>query len=205
MLKYQVPFCGSGVFTHIIIEYLFNVFKNYFPEDNDIHLLEHIIHNNIFSWDIHSDSIQICQNRIKNIFNINPINVCIKNTLLQKNDFDIIIGNPPYGNLLSEDLKREINSSFDNIAIDFTEWANNSTNKTNEVSLILPHVISSSKKYSSWKNSLYQNQKLYMYIELDNTLDNQMKNDIYFFNKKENNHVQHFDLNNSNTFHLQSN
>lgn len=190
-IKILDPCCGSGNFTQIIIEYLLNIFKNTFKESNEKDLLLHIIENNIYSWDVNEEAIYICQNRIKNIFNIEPIHILTKNTLLENNSFDIIIGNPPYGDLLSNELKSQINSSFDNIALDFIEWCNHSINQNGEVCLIVPHSFSRSKNYESWRENLYKNRNLYMCVDVGNPFpDVRLETIIFFFDKNDNNYIQ---------------
>lgn len=181
------PCCKSGTFTQIIIEYLLVAFKKLHPQKNQQELLTQIIQNNIHSWDSDKEALTICQNRIKNIFNVEPILVKHINPLLENKKFDIIIGNPYYGNLLSEELKNAINSPYNEIVLDIMDWSYKSINDTGEICFIVPHNITFLKSCEAWRKSIHDNCSLHTLIDIDISFQNMIEDNVILgFNKIDN-------------------
>ena len=112
------PACGSGIFLLSLIDTIFSLIeKTYSPDDKS--RLKHKVIKNIRAFDINLISVRLSILKIlkrilrdgfsdlKNLFKILEDNVSLKNVIANPplKKFDIIVGNPPYGNLLDEDLK----------------------------------------------------------------------------------------------------
>lgn len=178
------PCCGSGNFTQILIEYLLIKFIKIFPDKNKEELLTYIINNNIHSWDVDNNALLICRNRIKNIFNIEPILIHNINPLLKNNKFDIIIGNLLYGDFLSEKFKKDINTQYDNIICDLLDWSYNSINETGEICIIIPHELSYLTNFALWRKKTFTNLSLHNVVDIDSSfLHIKQDNIILFLNK----------------------
>lgn len=101
------PSCGIGNFIIPLYNYLVSIYSNNLiaiNKQNGINLKEkditrHIIENNIFGYDINTESIKALLIDLYSISGyINVKNVIAKDYLLDEIDleFNIIIGNPPY-------------------------------------------------------------------------------------------------------------
>ncbi|MFX0186296.1 MAG: class I SAM-dependent DNA methyltransferase [Candidatus Hodarchaeota archaeon] len=117
------PSCGSGVFLLSAIDLVYNLLKKINPQ-LDSHIKTQIL-KNIYGFDINEYAIKLCLLKLfawfynKSNFNFSHTISILKSNLKVKNslktpilqNFDIIIGNPPYGNILTkfdkELLKKE--------------------------------------------------------------------------------------------------
>ena len=139
------PACGSGRFLEILAEFLFNIFRTLDKEESTYNLKKKIIENNIFGNDIEEESSIISKLRLLNWLNRqendNPgqfegdetikfkkleeliesnnlnFNISNKDFLLDYNrqNFDIIIGNPPYvenKKIIDSEYKNELVKKF---------------------------------------------------------------------------------------------
>ncbi|MBY8982989.1 MAG: Eco57I restriction-modification methylase domain-containing protein, partial [Candidatus Lokiarchaeota archaeon] len=119
------PTCGSGVFLYNSAIIIYKLLKNIYPNSSNSDLKINIV-KNIYGLDINPFSIDISKLKIykwvlnDNFNNINDIyyeinkNFQVLNSLttldwpksvFNKNQFDLIIGNPPYGNILNSEEK----------------------------------------------------------------------------------------------------
>jgi len=122
------PTCGSGVFLTCATNLLFEVLQKLGITKDPIEIKTQILRN-IYGLDINPYAIKLCSIKLlawlykgttfNNIENLNSIfsNLKIKNTLFStdwprklfyKKNFDIIVGNPPYGNILSKEEKNSL-------------------------------------------------------------------------------------------------
>ena len=194
-IKILDPFCGSGIFTQLLIEYLLIEFTPIFPNKTKKELLDLIINKHIFSWDYIQESINVCKTRILTTFNIQPNNVETKNTLLDLNFFDIIIGNLPYGDLLFNELKNDINSLNDNIGLDYINWGIQQLHDNGEICFISPTDISENKSYANWRKNIFNLKSLHTVIKLED--ENANKKIILGFNKEKNYTINIANFNNN--------
>lgn len=160
-----IPYCGSGAFTQLVIEYLLVQFKNLFPHESQDNLLKKIINNHIQSWDVNDSALAICKNRIYTLFGVEPI---LKNTstLLETTKFDVILGGLPRGNLLSDDFKINISSSYEEISLDFINWSLKSIHTNGEICLVVPEKLKDLVTYTTWRRNLYHNLNLHRFVQL---------------------------------------
>jgi len=112
------PACGSGVFLLIAVDIIFNLIKGINPEINDAEI-KSVIVKNIHGYDINEHSVKLSILKLVSwlgpiedavvlkIFSYLKKKIQIENSLFMKNEpkFDIIVGNPPYGNILTRTEK----------------------------------------------------------------------------------------------------
>jgi len=111
------PSCGSGVFLVNSAEIITNLFIRLKRETDDSEIIDKVI-KNINGYDLNENAIKICRlklyrwfferksnySELKSVFQLIEDNIKIKDSLTQPISlkFDIIIGNPPYGNILDQ-------------------------------------------------------------------------------------------------------
>ncbi|MFX0041739.1 MAG: Eco57I restriction-modification methylase domain-containing protein [Candidatus Hodarchaeota archaeon] len=115
------PACGSGNFLIIAAECLYELIRklNFEPQISDIKIK---ILKNLYGYDINEYAIKLCMIKLlawyfdesnSSFSEILPTlqsNLRIENIILNSNynKYDIIIGNPPYGNILNQNEKTSL-------------------------------------------------------------------------------------------------
>lgn len=163
-IKILVNYCGSGMITHIVIECLLIHFKTRYPAENNQTLLKKIINNHVVSWDVDNTCLDMTKNRIKNIFNIIPVTKHAT-TILENEQFDIILGHIPFGNLLSNEFKNSINSNYEDIALDFIDSSLQCIKNNGEIFYFVNAKIIFDKIYIDWRQEQYNNLTLHTVID----------------------------------------
>lgn len=109
------PSCGSGVFLLSAIDLVYNLIKKINPQLDHSHIKTQIL-KNIYGFDINEYAIKLCLLKLfawfynesnfdfSHTISILKSNLKVKNSLKTPilQNFDIIIGNPPYGNILTK-------------------------------------------------------------------------------------------------------
>ncbi|TFG11227.1 MAG: hypothetical protein EU531_11795, partial [Promethearchaeota archaeon] len=114
------PSCGSGAFLVNSAKIIANLFIKLKYETDDSEIIEKIIEN-INGYDLNENAVKLCRLKLyrwfferksndpkmKSVFQLIEDNIKIKDSLTQPISlkFDIIIGNPPYGNILDQHQK----------------------------------------------------------------------------------------------------
>ena len=111
-----------------------------------------------------------------NIISWNPFNTNVSSGWFEpflmfgiRDGFDIVIGNPPYGDLLKEDIKNRIkedyqNSTMTEIASPFLERGVNLLRDHGTLTYIITYAITFSKDFSKNRNQLRNNfREVYIY------------------------------------------
>jgi len=112
------PACGSGGFLLSAAEILYNTILKLNDNLSSIKTKNQIVHN-LFGYDINEIAINLCllklirwydtehETRIEKPIAILKSNLRLENSIINLNfpKFDIIIGNPPYGNILNQKEK----------------------------------------------------------------------------------------------------
>jgi len=125
LLKFSIfdPACGSGVFLMSATEEVFKLLRNLEPELDIAKIKLHIL-GNIFGSEINDYARKLCIMKLfrwayfKNsldyskIFAILNSNILLEDSLERKKSFryDLVIGNPPYGNILDKNQKERLKS-----------------------------------------------------------------------------------------------
>ena len=143
-LKICDPACGAGVFllnaAHILYDFILKL-----NPDLEEKIIKTQILKNLYGFDINNSAIKLCFLKLFNWFyneeysNIHQIitylhkNLTVENRIISKSKtkYDIILGNPPYGNILNENEKdvlkqegtfyKDIYCTFLSKAIDWSE------------------------------------------------------------------------------------
>jgi tRNA1(Val) A37 N6-methylase TrmN6 len=112
------PACGSGIFLLSLIDILFNLI-NKDPLSTDNKKVKDRIIKSISGFDINPISVKLTilkllkrilrdnTSDLKHYFKVLENNISIKNVIKHppSRKFDVIVGNPPYGNILDQELK----------------------------------------------------------------------------------------------------
>jgi hypothetical protein len=112
------PACGSGNFLLSAAEIIYNIIINLNYHSSNTLLKKQIL-SNLYGFDINEYAIKLCilkmlrwsnkeeNTRMENIISILKRNLKIQNSILNSKfpKCDIIIGNPPYGNILNQKEK----------------------------------------------------------------------------------------------------
>ncbi len=115
------PACGSGVFLLSLARLLFKILKNLCPNAKNIVVTNAII-NNLYGFDINENAVKLCILKLFDwVINVNDkidsdvffllnSRMIVTDSLFTKNGlkFEIIIGNPPYGNILDASKKNQL-------------------------------------------------------------------------------------------------
>lgn len=160
-IKILEPSCGSGNFLQILIEELQKETQKSYDS---------IVNNNIYCLDIDSKAIALSKERIKTLFDVELKNIFCEDALFfHQGQFDLIIGNPPYGNILSSNIKEKIHDKYHNIALNFLDHFFNLLNPNALLYFIVPHSFSRAGQGSLlWRKKIIENQSLHEIIDVGN-------------------------------------
>jgi len=117
------PACGSGVFLISAINEIYKIMRNLEPKLAIANLKLHILEN-IFGFEINDYARKLCimklfrwaytKNGLDNskIFSILKSTILLEDSLERKKSskYDLVIGNPPYGNILDKNQKDRLKS-----------------------------------------------------------------------------------------------
>jgi len=105
-IKILDPSCGEGSILFPVIKHVYNIFKNNLPTINKLHsiklkeemLINFIISNNIFGYDINTEMCDTLKEKLNKMTKNSKLNIFNEDFLFSKveDEIDIIIGNPPY-------------------------------------------------------------------------------------------------------------
>ena len=124
-IKICDPACGLGAFILSALEILFSLILKLNKEDQlEQHEIIQTLFENLYGFDINQSALNLCrlklyfwaiQNKILDLKKIHKIvssQISLRNSLfeLENQTFDIVIGNPPYGNIMREREKKALKS-----------------------------------------------------------------------------------------------
>jgi len=117
------PACGTGVFLLSAIKIIVGLLRTLEP-DYDFEKIKFHVYTNLFGSEINQNARKLCILKLFSLFNnrsnsydsellsILNSNITLKDSLVRNKDFkfDLIIGNPPYGNILDNKQKNKLKS-----------------------------------------------------------------------------------------------
>ncbi len=195
------PACGSGVFLIRCAKILFSILIK-LDSSIDINELKMKILNNLFGFDINEYAHKLCimklydwsfteeETNLMNSFSILNKNMQLKNSIISpiKQKFDIIIGNPPYGNILSKEekqiLKKE-NIFYHDIYCAFLLKSLNWSIGT--IGFLIPKSFLLRQGYIKFRNELLSQANINEIFDLGSNLFKKATNEvqIVIYGKKE--------------------
>ena len=210
-IKILDPACGSGIFLLSIANLLFNL-KNliylkleikpqYQSKDLIWRIKTEILTNNLYGMDIDKSAIKICE---MNLFNwlIKSIdkddlksgtlkdlklkfNLKEQNALLDikiKYKYDLIIGNPPYGNLLKPSEKENLKNTIiftNDVYCAFLIQALKLSNGI--IGFLIPKSFLLRQNYIDLRNYLLNNSIIYQITDLGSKIFKGVTNEVQIF------------------------
>lgn len=178
-IKILEPSVGTGNFVDVLIDEINKKTGKPYKK----------IVENISVIDVNNDSLTILKQRIVEKYDVEITNVFNEDALSNNtNEYDLIIGNPPYGNLLSKEYKEKNSDKYNNIALTFLSIFQNKLSDNGILYFIVPHSFSRSGSGSEiWRKEVKDNKSLYEIIDVGNPFfDITLEQIIVGLNKKEN-------------------
>jgi hypothetical protein len=202
LLKFSIfdPACGSGVFLMSATNEIYKLLCNIEPELDTAKIKLHILEN-IFGSEINDYARKLCimklfrwaysKNCLDNskIFSILNSNISLEDSLERKKSFkyDLVIGNPPYGNILDKNQKERLKSEdifYNDIYCAFLlkslEWAEGL------IGYLVPKSFLLRQGYISFRKKLLSRANLLKIYDIGPNLFAKATNEvqILFYEKK---------------------
>ena len=112
------PACGSGAFLLSSADVIFEIIKKIIPNSNNIEIKKKLL-KNLYGYDINEYAVELSILKlfqwyfkegitdVLDVFSQLKINIKSENSLMKSSlsKYDIIVGNPPYGNILNNHEK----------------------------------------------------------------------------------------------------
>lgn len=199
------PACGSGIFLLSSIDVIFKIIKRLTPAVDNSEIKKKIL-SNLYGYDINDQAIDLSilklfgwyfgeeTTSLSEIITQLRENFKPKNSLIDSNlgKYDIIIGNPPYGNILNkvekEYLKGE-ESFYNDIYCTFIFKALSWSNEI--IGFLVPKSFLLRQGYIAFRNSFLARANLIKIIDMGSKLFKNATNEVQILlyeNKSNNNH-----------------
>lgn len=205
-IKILDPACGSGIFLISIADMLFNLLKTLsskielppYKDFEDWEFKVEIINNNIYGMDVDSSALKICEMNLASwIFDsisqeklsklsIN-LNFQFKNqnfliNTKEKSEFDIILGNPPYGNILSEGEKEILKSEKIFTSDIYVSFLLKSLRISRGIiGFLIPKSFLLRQNYIGIRSSLLENSNIYKITDVGSNIFKGATNEVQIF------------------------
>ncbi len=207
------PACGSGVFLISAANILFELIRNLSKELNPIEI-KTIILRNIYGLDINPYAVKLSSLKLFAWFykeidlnNGEPFtsifsNLKVENSLFSKDwpkklfnrrNFDIIIGNPPYGNILSKnekDILKNQNLFYNDIYCAFLikslDWIDSGI-----IGFLVPKSFLLRQGYIKFRNDLLANASILKIYDIGAKLFKKATNEVQIVIYQKNNNQEY--------------
>ena len=193
------PACGSGVFLLSATNQIFKLIQNLEPELDVVKTKQHILEN-LFGSEINEYARKLCVLKLfrwfysensnnSMLFSIVKSNISLEDSLLSKKAFkyDLVIGNPPYGNILDKNQKDRLKSEdifYNDIYCAFIlkslEWSDNI------IGYLVPKSFLLRQGYVKFRKNLFSLANLLKIYDIGPNLFAKATNEvqILFYEKK---------------------
>jgi glutaredoxin len=186
------PACGSGAFLLSTANIFFDLIKKLNPDSNKIEIKNRLL-KNLYGYDINEYAVDLsilkliqwyCEGGITDVMdvfshlenNIKSENSLIKSRLSK---YDIIVGNPPYGNILNNHEKRILkgeNIFYNDIYCTFLlkalDWANSI------IGFLVPKSFLLRQGYIKFRNQLLSKANIVKIIDIGSKLFHNATNEV---------------------------
>ncbi|MFX1457589.1 MAG: class I SAM-dependent DNA methyltransferase [Promethearchaeota archaeon] len=195
------PACGSGIFLLRALKTIYKIVKKLQPSLIDLEIRSQLLYN-VYGYDINEQAIDLSilkllkwylddgGSGINEILTRLRVNIKQRNTLMDSElgKFNIIIGNPPYGNILSSTDKKylkEENSFYKDIYCTFLykslHWSNDL------IAFLVPKSFLLRQGYIEFRNTFLAKANLLKIIDMGSKVFKDATNEvqILIFENKE--------------------
>ncbi|MFX1346936.1 MAG: class I SAM-dependent DNA methyltransferase, partial [Promethearchaeota archaeon] len=180
------PACGSGAFLLSSANIFYEIIKKLNPNANNIEIKNKLL-KNLYGFDINEYAVDLsilkliqwyCEEGIKDVkdvFSLLKNTIKSENSLIKSNlsKYDIIVGNPPYGNILNNYekgiLKRKnifYNDIYCTFLLKALDWANNI------IGFLVPKSFLLRQGYIKFRNQLLSKANIIKIIDIGSKLFN---------------------------------
>jgi hypothetical protein len=198
------PACGSGNFLIIAAENLYKLIRklNFEPQNSDIKIK---ILKNLYGYDTNEYAIKLCTIKLlawyfdgynssfSKILPILQANLRIENIILNSNfkKYDIIIGNPPYGNILNQNEKLSLKKEDIFYHDIYCAFLLKSLDLSNEfIVFLVPKSFLLRQSYVKFRNSLLSKANILRIFDIGSKIFKNATNEvqiIFYGNKNHEN------------------
>ncbi|MBY9018182.1 MAG: N-6 DNA methylase [Candidatus Lokiarchaeota archaeon] len=186
------PSCGSGVFLLSYIDIILGLFEEILPLD-ELETFKRVLIENINGYDINDNSIKLCILKIlRRISKEKSINLLKMISILESHitvkdvikdppslKFELLVGNPPYGNILDKSLKQKlraenvfVNDIYCIFLLKALEWSNGM------IGFLVPKSFLLRQGYVRFRNLLLSKANLLKIIDLGPNLFKKATNEV---------------------------
>jgi len=202
LLNFKIldPACGTGVFLLSAIKIIVGLINTLEP-DSDFEEIKFHGYKNLFGSEINQNARKLCILKLFSLYNdsnnsydskllsILDSNITHEDSLVRKKDFkfDLIIGNPPYGNILDNNQKDRLKSEnifYNDIYCAFLLKSLNWTNGI--IGYLVPKSFLLRQGYIKFRQNLFSNANLLKIYDIGPNLFKKATNEvqIIFYEKK---------------------
>ncbi|MHA2182608.1 MAG: HsdM family class I SAM-dependent methyltransferase, partial [Promethearchaeota archaeon] len=204
------PACGSGIFLLCSIDAIYKIIRKLTPA-NDILEIKRLLLKNIHGYDINEQAVDLSilkllkwylgeeRTQLDEIISQLRENLQPRNSLIEPNlgKFDIVIGNPPYGNILNKaekELLKEENSFYNDIYCSFIFKALSWSNEI--IGFLVPKSFLLRQGYTEFRNAFLSKSNLLKIIDMGSKLFKNATNEvqILLYENKTNNNNRDLDI-----------
>ncbi|MHA1932212.1 MAG: Eco57I restriction-modification methylase domain-containing protein [Promethearchaeota archaeon] len=203
------PACGSGIFLLSSIDIIYSIIKRLGPALNVLGIKKKLL-KNLFGYDINEQAIDLSilklfkwysdeeKTGFSDIISLLRENIKPRNSLIDSNlgKFNIIIGNPPYGNILNKAEKEYLKDEkafYKDIYLTFLYKALNWSNEI--IGFLVPKSFLLRQGYIEFRNTFLAKANLLKIIDMGSKLFKNATNEVQILLYENKNNGDNRDLN----------